>query len=312
MNLERGRMAVFLLAAHLMLLTACDGRAQTETGGEQPGYSEAGESRQEADTEESNPRQGQFFENPEDTSEYFQAYQEFLLYTDIDQGSDFPIWGYYLFDMNFDGVPELGVLHDSGGSMGGYFTFYRFDGKEIVPAVLDEKGSPRQISNYTRILADRDREKMFLLKEMYLLRGNYNGTYGYLSEITDDNGVLYCVDRLRLNVDCDDETMIDSEMHNCEDEFLRDKALAQCLIAEIYANGEWETIRPEEYLTKKREWIPEDNLFTDIRDTEVYILMVDSVYDLMEEEGKYRNRQMTEEEVDILFAKWAAQQGERN
>ena len=102
--------------------------------------------------------------------------------------------------------------------------------------------------------------------------------------------------------------MINSEIHHCEDEFLSDKGLAQCLITEICVNGEWERIQPEEYLAKKREWIPEDNSFTDIRDTEVYILLAESVYDLMEEEGKYRNRQMTEEEVDTLFAKWAAQQ----
>ncbi len=72
-------MTVYLLVAFI-LLTACGGVTQTETG--------------------------------EARSTYFQAYRDFLLYTDIDQGSDFPVWGYYLLDMHYDGVPELGILHD--------------------------------------------------------------------------------------------------------------------------------------------------------------------------------------------------------
>lgn len=272
-------MTVYLLVAFI-LLTACGGVTQTETGGGQ--------------------------------TTYFQAYRDFLLYTDIDQGSDFPVRGYYLLDMNYDGVPELGVLHDSGGSMGGYFTFYRFDGQEIVPALLDEKGDPRQISNYTQILADSDRRKIYLLKEMYLLIGNENGTYGYVCEVGDRESVLCCEKLLRLTVDCDYETMVNGEAHSCEDEYLADKVLAPCLITESYENGEWTRIQPEEYLKIKRERIPKEYLYTDIRDTEVCIFLDESVYDLMDGEGAYQNRQMTEEEVGILFAKWAVRQGSRD
>ena len=37
---------------------------------------------------------------------YVKAYTEFLLHEDIDPDSLFPIRGYYLFDLNFDDIPE--------------------------------------------------------------------------------------------------------------------------------------------------------------------------------------------------------------
>lgn len=178
---------------------------------------------------------------------YFDAYMDFLLHTDIDQGHDFPIWGYYLFDLDFDRIPELGVLHDSGGSMGGYFTFYGYDGKEIIPTVLDAENNPVQISNYTQILADNEAEKVYFLKEMYLLRGNENGTYGYVDEVVPQNGVLYIDCLLRLQVD--------------------------------------QTV-----------------------DLEAYVLLCESVYELLDDDLQFHNRQMTEEEINTLFAKWDNEQ----
>ena len=63
-------------------------------------------------------------ENPE----YVKIYTDFLLNTDIKSDFPLPIMGYYLFDLNFDNILELGVLHHSGGSMKGYFEYYCFDG----------------------------------------------------------------------------------------------------------------------------------------------------------------------------------------
>ncbi|MCM1536765.1 MAG: hypothetical protein NC126_12680, partial [Clostridium sp.] len=97
-------------------------------------------------------------ENSENPA-YVEAYTEFLSRETIDEGYDFPIRGYYLFDLNFDEIPELGILHDSWGSMGGYFTCYYFDGNGITP-VLNDRGEPVQISNYTQILADYEQEKV--------------------------------------------------------------------------------------------------------------------------------------------------------
>ena len=238
----------------------------------------------------------------------FQVYKDFLLNTEIDQGSDFPIWGYYLFDMNFDGIPELGVLHHSGGSMGGYFTFYRYDGQKIIPAVLDKDGNPVQVSNYTQILADHDSGKVYFLKEMYLLRGNENGTYGYIREITNENGILHCNNLLKLEVACDFDAEIAYEIqHDREDDFLSDKLAAEYLVTESYAGGAWEQILPEEYLARKREMIPEENSFVDIRNTDAYVLLCDSVYELMDDDWNFHNRRMTEEEIDTLFEKFYAE-----
>lgn len=240
---------------------------------------------------------------------YFDAYRDFLLHTDIDQEHDLPIWGFYLFDLDFDGMPELGVLHDSGGSMGGYFTFYGYDGKEIVPTVLDTENNPVQISNYTQILADNEAGKIYFLKEMYLLRGNENGTYGYVDEVVSQNGVLHIENFLCLQVDqtVDLEAYLEND-HYCEDDFLSDEMLVDCFLTEYCSEGKWEEILPETYLEKKRELIPKENSFVDVRDTGAYVLLCESVYELLDDNLQFHNRQMTEEEINTLFTKWDNEQ----
>lgn len=289
-------------AVDCVLLTACS-RERSETDLMLTTALETEESVQELLSEAQNSEL--HVENMEINEPYFLTYQDFLLNAEIDQESDFPIWGYYLFDMNSDGIPELGVLHDSGGSMGGYFTFYRYDGKEIVPAVLNRDENPVQISNYTQILADDDSKKVYFLKEMYLLMGNENGTYGYIAEVTDENGVLHCNNLLRLAVDCDPDAEICYEVqHDCEDDFLSDSSIAKYLNTESYSDGVWEKILPEEYLARKRELIPEENSFVDIRDTDAYFLLCNSVYELLDDNLNFHNKRMTKEEIDALFKKW--------
>ncbi len=306
MRQKKMLIAACFLAAESMLITACS-REQRGTDLMLTTDSEPEESVQESLAEEHSFESESHIVDLFADESYFLAYQDFLLSAEIDQGSDFPIWGYYLFDMNFDGIPELGVLHDSGGSLGGYFTFYRYDGKEIIPAVLNEDESPIQISNDTQILADYDSEKVYLLKEMYLLIGNTNGTYGYIREISDENGVLYCNNLLNLEVDCDTNVEICYEIqHDCEDDFLSDRSIAAYFITESYSDGVWQKILPEEYLAKKRELIPEENSFVDIRDTEVYFLLCNSVYELTDD---FHNRRMTKEEIEVLFKKWIERDG---
>lgn len=235
-------------------------------------------------------------QNIEINKTYFQAYRDFLLSADIDSCHDFPIYGYYLLDFNFDRIPELGVYHHSGGSMGGYFTFYCFNGEDIVPAVLDKDGEPVQISDYTKILANYDDRKIYLLKEMYLLTGNMNGTYGYLREITSNDNVLYCSDLLRLDVDYEQAMEIELAngiiQYDSEDDFLSDSSIAKCLLTESYENGNWVKISPQEYRIIKRRLIPEENSYVNLLDTDVYMLLREC------------DIQITEEEINSLFSKW--------
>lgn len=233
---------------------------------------------------------------------YVKAYTEFLLYAEIDQGHEFPIRGYYLLDLNFDDIPELGVLHDSWGSMGGYFTYYYFDGNKIT-AILNERGEPARTSNYTQVLADFDHKKIYLLKEMYLLRGNTNGTYGYVREIRNDGQIPCVYDILNLEVDYgNDISILPLIQHDCEDEFLTDPDLEGYLLTQYYTGQEWAAISRDEYLKRKRELIPAENSFVDLRKEELRYLGAN--YD---EDGLllYTDVRMEKEEIEQLFERFA-------
>ncbi len=236
---------------------------------------------------------------------YVKAYTDFLLYEDIDQGHDFPIRGYYLFDLNFDDIPELGVLHDSWGSMGGYFTYYYFDGNKIT-AVLNDRGEPARASNYTQILADFEQKKVYMLKEMYLLQGNENGTYGYVREIKNKDQAPCVFDILNLEVDRESDRESDLESHfgtqyECEDDFLLDSGLEDCLITQHYMENEWLDISSAEYLKQKRKLIPEENHFVDLREGDLSYLGAnyDDDGDLL-----YTDVRMEKDEIGQLFRRY--------
>lgn len=229
---------------------------------------------------------------------YVKAYTEFLLYADIDQGHDFPIRGYYLFDLNFDNIPELGILHDSWGTMGGYFTYYYFDGNQIT-AVLNDKGEPASASDYTQLLADFEKKKVYLLKEMYLLQGNENGTYGYVREIKSRSQVpcVYDILNLKVNQESDLRSHFGTQ-YECEDEFLADSDLEGCLITQRYTGKNWIAVSSAEYLKQKRELIPEGNAFVDLREGACHYLGAN--YD-DNEDLLYTDVRMEEEEIEKLF-----------
>lgn len=63
---------------------------------------------------------------------------------------------------------------------------------------------------------------------------------------------------------------------------------------------------PQEYLAKKRQLISDEKSFISIHNTDMCFLY-ESLFELAErnwEQGDFHNRQMTEEEIVILFAKW--------
>lgn len=235
---------------------------------------------------------------------YVKAYMEFLLNADIDPDHDFPIQGYYLLDLNFDNVPELGVLHHSGGSMGGYFTYYYFDGTGIK-ALLDERGEQARVSNYTQVLADFEQKKVYLLKEMYLLQGNANGTYGYVKEIKSEDQCLRVYDVLDLEVDQErDYTDGKFKDHECEDGFLSDADLEECLVTRRYIQKKWVGISSDEYLKQKRELIPEKNSFIELREGAVNYPGEDNDDSDISDDFP-RDLKMEEKEIEQIFKRYA-------
>lgn len=231
---------------------------------------------------------------------YVDVYTEFLLHGNLDSDEVFPVRGYYLMDLNFDNIPELGILHDSYGSMGGYFTYYYFDGNEIK-RVLNDRGEQARASSYTQVLADFEYKKIYLLKEMYLLSGNVNGTYGYVREIKSKGQVPCVYDILNLEVDQESDLMSHSgSQHKNEDEFLSDPELDGCLITQCYMENEWIDISSEEYRKQKRELISEENSFVDLRQLDFSYLGAN--YD---DEGLHTDVRMKKKEIDELFRRFA-------
>ncbi|MBD5454043.1 MAG: hypothetical protein HDR30_07005 [Lachnospiraceae bacterium] len=254
--------------------------------------------------------QDNFETSSDEMPAYVKAYTEFLLYEDIDPDSLFPIRGYYLFDINFDDIPELGILHDSWGSAGGYFTLYYYDGNEIS-RILNDRGEPVQISNYTEILADYEQKKVYLLKEMYLLVGNENGTYGYVREIKSEGQVPYVYDILKSDVDQEkamERIFADASgmQHENEDEFLLDSELEEYLITQRYSEEEWIPISSSEYLELKRELIPVGNSFVDVRFNEDLNYLGGPNSD---EDGFLVDVKMEKEEIVELFSRYMESEG---
>lgn len=238
---------------------------------------------------------------------YFKAYAEFLLHSDTNMEEDpgFPIFGYYLIDLNFDRIPELGVYRDSGGTLWGYFTFYGFDGKKVVP-VLDDTGKPARSSTHTQILADKKNQRVYLFKEARLLGGNDDGLYGYLHEIRNRNGVpcVHYILNLEVSAGCALEKQIEDQHE--EDAYLTNRKLEACLLTQRWSDGKWKEISSAQYLKKKRQIIPEKNSFVDLLDTKARVVC-DSIMELSDKTGRSHDKKLTSEEIDLLFTKWLDQ-----
>lgn len=241
---------------------------------------------------------------------YVDAYTKFLLNSDNYKDDDgFPVFGFYLIDMNFDNIPELAVLHDSGGSMGGYFQYFRFDGKQIVP-ILNDDGSKAQCSYYTQALIDNKNKKIYLLKEMYHLQGNENGTNGYVRKIITKNGIPKFQNVLDLEVNRDiDIEKYDTTNDSCENDFLADTKLTNCLITKYYLNGICKNISAKEYLKLKQECLGDMNNYTDLYKCGVHYYFFDTTeqlfdYYFLDDWSTVPTKQMSRESIDSLFSKW--------
>lgn len=236
---------------------------------------------------------------------YEEAYREFLLTADIDEDHIYLIYGYSLCDLNFDYIPELLVWHYSGAYRGGYYTLWYFDGDKIE-TILDDQGKQARIAG-SHILADPDNQKVYFLHEMYLLRENENGTYGYvrelkICELKSENGIPVVCNHLKLEVNQEgDFEGYTGGTYSYDDDFLSDSEFDAGLITQQYVEGKWIEISPEQYLTLKRELIPEENSFVNLYDTSVYVLVnsmppkkAEPIFNIHPSEGK----------IDELFSEW--------
>lgn len=232
---------------------------------------------------------------------YIDAYTDFIGNIDHYESisdNEFPVTGYCLMDFNFDHIPELLVDHDSGGSAGGYYSAYYFDGTGVT-AIRDDQNEPERFSNYSQVLADKEHKIVYLLKEMYLLKGNENGTYGYIREVKDLSGIPCVHDILKLDVNQDMDLNQYSGTYNGEDDYLSDASVSACLITQHYSGDKWIRIPPSAYLKLKRELIPEKNSYVDLMNTGAYFSV--SGDDASSMTG---NIKLTPEEINTLFSKW--------
>lgn len=236
------------------------------------------------------------------------AYKEFLLNYDFNEHGEIPVFAYFLLDLDFDGIPELGIHHHIGGSAGGYFKFFRYDGEQIV-SVLNNKGLPASCYDEGRMLADLENKRVYFLKEMCALNGNDNFLYGYIREAINQNGALCIYDVLSLEINWDDPNINEysynnNYMHYYEDDYLSDADINDCLITQYFTNGEWKKIKPEEYLKLKRELVPAENSFANLLNKEVYLQLYDSLAEFCYGDVWNNNTRITQEKIDILFSAW--------
>ena len=140
---------------------------------------------------------------------------------------------------------------------------------------------------------------------MYLLVGNENGIYGYVREIKSEGQVLCVYDILNLEVDQEkamERIFADASgmQHKNEDGFLLDSELEEYLITKCYSEEEWIPISSSEYLELKRELIPEDNSFVDVRDGDLNYLGGAN----FDEDGFPTDVKMEKEEIVALFSRY--------
>lgn len=89
------------------------------------------------------------------------AYTDFMLNLPVeDEDSGWILFGFHLLDLDFDDIPELAVLYHSGGTLGGFYLFYHFDGAEITK-IMNDNNEPMKEPMRVQILADFENEIIF-------------------------------------------------------------------------------------------------------------------------------------------------------
>jgi hypothetical protein len=231
-----------------------------------------------------------------------QAYRKFML-SDMNKETPFgfPPSELRLIDLNFDGQPELTVVHNSGGSMGAVMYFYYYDGVG-VKSILTNTGEIAGSTTDAALYFDTENKHSFLYKRILGFEGNTGLQYGYLSAFTTVDGIPFLNETLRVSAnwqtDNYSEKAAEANTEN-EDTILLTEDL---IVAEEFNGDEWRQITEKEYIDKRNALIIPGREYTD------YMKQADSVklsqFDALTAPVAEDVVIPTEDEMNLLFSLW--------
>ena len=194
--------------------------------------------------------------------DWARAYWEFI-FNGRYSFDDFAVSAVGLLDLNQDETPELVLYHYSSGSLGGWYSFYYYNGSEAVP-VLNQEGEAVVCGTHLYLYYYPESRKLMMYHRMSIILGNYQGSYGYVREVEETDGApsVRNIIRVRQHPELTMEIAQDARKApgetagiaaNREDALVSNELLA---LAEKYENGQWETVSGEEYICEKYQLIP--------------------------------------------------------
>ena len=232
---------------------------------------------------------------------------------------DFPVSAAGLLDLNQDETPELVLYHYSSGSLGGWYAFYYYNGREAVP-VFNQEGEAVVCGTELHLYYYPESRKLMMYHMMYLVLGNYQGSYGYVREVEETDGApsVRNIIRVGQHPELTMEIAQDAEKDpggtagiaaNREDALVSNELLA---LAEKYENGQWETISGEEYIREKYQLIPLGEVRKDYWEYGVEVTM-DAYFTYQWQCAKDEDYRVlpTREEFEELLARWEQGAGKR-
>ena len=189
---------------------------------------------------------------PEPKPNWQEAYSDYIL--NCYQG----VHGFItlgLADFDKSGVPELVILDDSKGTLGGAFSVITYKDRVATKLIASGTSSSYTISNNGKdIYFYRD------FHSMHSSGGTYG--YGYVSALKSVNGVFSCTPLLQAKItdfsfeDNEDLRSLAWEVDTSEEDVLHHKEFTSFLsIQKSTANGEWQDISADEYLRLKNSFI---------------------------------------------------------
>lgn len=227
------------------------------------------------------------------------VYREFLLQNEYEDPA-FPTKEIYLIDLNRDELPEMVILHSSGGSMGGYYSFFYYDGKS-VKSIMDKEGKNIRCGTGLQMRFFPETNRLIFYHEMIHIFGNEQGTYGYLKELINENGVP-CVNNMIQVMPSPEATIekaLESDYQN-EDQLVSNSDL---VLAQKLSEKEWHQITGEEYIVQKYLFMNPDESFMDYWNFGVSVSL-STFYEAIEDSEEGIKNIPTQMEIEELFFEW--------